>query len=70
MISRQYRMSPGPQRRSGGLLPIILAILFILVINSVLSGGGFNCRHVWMEVSGISELQDLAGTGESISEAA
>jgi hypothetical protein len=26
------------------------------------TGGGYNCRHIWMRVSTFSELQDLAGT--------
>jgi len=26
------------------------------------TGGGYNCRHIWMRVSKFSELQDLAGT--------
>lgn len=26
------------------------------------TGGGYNCRHVWMTVSGLSDLRDLAGT--------
>lgn len=31
-----------------------------------LTGGGYNCRHVWQEVSAFSEMQDLAGTGKRI----
>jgi hypothetical protein len=29
--------------------------------NVFLTGGGYNCRHVWMEVSRFSELYDLQG---------
>jgi len=36
--------------------------------NVFLTGGGFNCRHVWHEVSAFSELQDLRGTTERIPE--
>lgn len=34
--------------------------------NVFLTGGGYNCRHVWMEVSKLSELYDYVGTGERI----
>lgn len=36
--------------------------------NVFLTGGGYNCRHVWMEVSKFSELQDYVDTGERIPE--
>jgi len=32
--------------------------------NVFLTGGGYNCRHVWHEVSNFSELQDLQGTDQ------
>jgi hypothetical protein len=32
--------------------------------NVFLTGGGYNCRHVWMEVSKYSELYELQGTDE------
>ena len=32
--------------------------------NVFLTGGGYNCRHVWQEVSKFSELYPLANTGE------
>lgn len=38
--------------------------------NVFLTGGGYNCRHMWMAVSRFSELQDLVGTGERIPEVA
>jgi hypothetical protein len=38
--------------------------------NVFLTGGGYNCRHTWVEVSKFSELHDLAGTGERIPEVA
>ena len=33
-----------------------------------LLGGGWNCRHTWMEISKFSELQALVNTGERIPE--
>lgn len=33
-----------------------------------LTGGGYNCRHVWQEVSAFSEAQDLVGTGKRLPE--
>jgi hypothetical protein len=36
--------------------------------NVFLTGGGYNCRHVWQEVSGFSALQALAGTNKRIPE--
>ncbi len=36
--------------------------------NCFLTGGGFNCRHIWMEVSKLSELQDYVGTDRRIPE--
>lgn len=36
--------------------------------NCFLTGGGFNCRHVWHEVSAFSDLQDLKGTTQRIPE--
>lgn len=36
--------------------------------NPFLTGGGYNCRHQWVEVSRLSETADLAGTGERIPE--
>ncbi|MGE0451723.1 MAG: hypothetical protein AB7Q29_19270 [Vicinamibacterales bacterium] len=35
-----------------------------------LTGGGYNCRHTWMEVSRFSELRDLVGTRQRIPEIA
>lgn len=35
-----------------------------------LTGGGYNCRHQWMEVSKFSELQDFVGSGERVPEVA
>jgi hypothetical protein len=32
--------------------------------NVFLTGGGYNCRHVWMEVSKFSELQDYVDTDQ------
>ncbi len=36
--------------------------------NVFLTGGGYNCRHVWMEVSAFSALQDLQGSTQRIPE--
>lgn len=36
--------------------------------NVFLTGGGFNCRHVWHEVLAFSELHDLKGTTKRIPE--
>lgn len=36
--------------------------------NVFLTGGGYNCRHVWQAVSKFSELRDLTGTEERIPE--
>lgn len=36
--------------------------------NVFLSGGGFNCRHVFQAVSKVSELADLVGTNQRIPE--
>lgn len=36
--------------------------------NVFLTGGGYNCRHIWMEVSKFSELQDYVGTDKRIPE--
>lgn len=36
--------------------------------NVFLTGGGYNCRHTWMEVSKFSELIDLVGTDRRIPE--
>lgn len=36
--------------------------------NVFLTGGGYNCRHVWMEVSKFSELYPLAGTEKRVPE--
>ena len=36
--------------------------------NTFLTGGGYNCRHIWMEVSAFSELQDLEGTSQRVPE--
>jgi hypothetical protein len=35
-----------------------------------LTGGGYNCRHSWMEVSRFSELRELVGTDERVPEVA
>lgn len=36
--------------------------------NVFLTGGGYNCRHVFMEVSKLSELQDYVGTDKRVQE--
>jgi len=36
--------------------------------NVFLTGGGYNCRHVFVEVSQASELQDLVGTSGRVPE--
>lgn len=36
--------------------------------NVFLTGGGYNCRHVWQEVSKFSELNSLVGTDQRIPE--
>jgi len=36
--------------------------------NVFLTGGGYNCRHTWIEVSKFSELRDLVGTSNRIPE--
>ncbi len=36
--------------------------------NVFLTAGGYNCRHVWMEVSKLSELQDYVGTDKRVPE--
>jgi hypothetical protein len=36
--------------------------------NVFLTGGGYNCRHSWIEVSKFSELQDYVGTDKRIPE--
>lgn len=36
--------------------------------NVFLTGGGFNCRHTWVEVSRFSELRDLVGTDDRVPE--
>lgn len=36
--------------------------------NVFLTGGGYNCRHVWNEVSKYSELYDYAGTDQRVPE--
>lgn len=36
--------------------------------NCFLTGGGYNCRHVWMEVSKLSELQEYVGTDRRVPE--
>lgn len=36
--------------------------------NVFLTGGGYNCRHSWMEVSKFSELRDLQGTRHRVPE--
>jgi hypothetical protein len=33
-----------------------------------LTGGGYNCRHQWMEVSRFSELREIVGTDERVPE--
>lgn len=38
--------------------------------NVFLTGGGYNCRHVWTEVSKLSELRGLLGTTDRIPEVA
>ncbi len=38
--------------------------------NVFLTAGGYNCRHVWTEVSKFSELQDYVGTDKRIPEVA
>jgi|GEM_PF-3327957 len=35
-----------------------------------LTGGGFSCRHHWIEISQFSELQELAGTDRRVPEVA
>jgi hypothetical protein len=34
------------------------------ISNVFLTGGGYNCRHVWTEIAKASELYDLQGTDE------
>jgi hypothetical protein len=36
--------------------------------NVFLTGGGYNCRHVFQAVSKLSELRDLVGTGQRMPE--
>jgi hypothetical protein len=36
--------------------------------NVFLTGGGYNCRHVWMEVSQFSELAPLVSTSKRVPE--
>jgi hypothetical protein len=36
--------------------------------NTFLTGGGYNCRHVWQAVSKFSELRDLVGTDQRMPE--
>lgn len=36
--------------------------------NTFLTGGGWNCRHVWHAVSKFSEARELAGTGKRLPE--
>lgn len=36
--------------------------------NVFLTGGGYNCRHQWVEVSKFSELQDYVGTDKRVPE--
>lgn len=36
--------------------------------NVFLTGGGYNCRHTWIEVSRFSELRDLVGTDNRVPE--
>jgi len=38
--------------------------------NVFLTGGGYNCRHTWIEIAKSSELQDLVGTKDRIPEVA
>lgn len=38
--------------------------------NPFLTGGGFNCRHSFIEIAKSSELADLQGTGERVPEIA
>jgi hypothetical protein len=38
--------------------------------NVFLTGGGYNCRHTWIEVSAFSALTEIVGTGERIPEVA
>lgn len=38
--------------------------------NVFLTGGGYNCRHGWIEVAKSSELTDLHGTGQRVPEIA
>lgn len=36
--------------------------------NTFLTGGGYNCRHVWQAVSKLSALRDLVNTGQRVPE--
>jgi hypothetical protein len=36
--------------------------------NVFLTGGGYNCRHMFVSVSKFSELRDLLGSGERVPE--
>lgn len=36
--------------------------------NVFLTGGGYNCRHTWVEISKFSELIDLVGTDQRVPE--
>jgi len=36
--------------------------------NVFLTGGGYNCRHIWQEVSKFSTLMDLLGTDQRVPE--
>jgi hypothetical protein len=36
--------------------------------NVFLTGGGYNCRHSWVAVSKVSELRDLVGTNQRMSD--
>lgn len=36
--------------------------------NAFLTGGGYNCRHSWIALSKASELRDLVGTDQRITE--
>ena len=38
--------------------------------NTFLTGGGYNCRHSWIAVSKMSELRELVGTNQRMSEVA
>jgi hypothetical protein len=38
------------------------------IANVFLTGGGYNCRHVFQAVSKFSELKDLVGTGQRMPE--